>query len=457
MKSDIERSKMTSERTKELLQADLEHVVHPFCVVGENLGIVFEKSHGIYLVDTEGKEYIDLSSQLVCCNLGHNCRAIVDAVIEALGNIDYVTSFYGATNTYAIELSQKLAKLTPAGLRYFLYTSGGSESVDSALKIARSYWYSKGQANKYKIISLYHGYHGLSGSSTYVTGLGAGAINNPFGPPPVGFVRVPSYYSYRSMFGDVPDSGMLSARLLESVIWEEGPDSIAAFIAEPIMGSAGCIEPPPEWWPTVMEICKRHNILLIIDEVMTGFARTGKMFASEHWDIRPDIMTMAKGISGTVIPFGAVAFSDEVYSAFKGKLFMHGFTYTGHPIGCAAAIAAIDYYVQEKLVEHAADLGKHIRQRLENEFLPLPCIGMVEGRGLFQAIELVEDKESRRPLRRDLREGLWHKLLENGIFTRLVGPRTNRIQICPPCVITREETDKALDVLLSLMAAIKPR
>ncbi len=447
---------MASERTQQLIQADLKYHVHPFCVVGETPEIVLEKSHGIYLVDTEGKEYIDLSSQLVCSNLGHKCKAIIDAVTEAMNSIDYVTSYYGITNPYTIELSRKLAEIMPGSLRHFFYTSGGSEAIDSALKIARSYWYYKGQPNKYKIISLYHCYHGLSGYSTHVTGLGAGIMHNPFGPPPPGFLRVPSYYSYRSMFGDVPDSGMLSARFLENVIREEGPDSIAVFIAEPILGSAGVIEPPPEWWPTVMEICNRYNILLITDEVMTGFARTGKMFASEHWNIRPDIMTMAKGITGSVIPFAAVAFTDEVYSAFKGKLFAHGFTYTGHPIGCAAAIAAIDYYAKENLVEHAAELGKHIKERLENEFFPLPCVGVVEGRGLFQAIELVNNKETKQPLHREARDELWRKLFEYGLFTRLVGPRGNRLQICPPCIITLEEVDKALDILKPIIADLKP-
>lgn len=447
---------MVSKRTQELIQADKEHLVHPWWSVGRNVQIVFEKSHGIYQVDTEGKEYIDLASQLVCCNLGHHCQEIIDAVKEALDKIDYATSFFGQTSVYAVELSQKLAKITPGGLRYFYYTCGGSESVDSALKIARAYWYLKGQAGKYKIISLYNCYHGLSGYSTYVTGLGGGMMHNPFGPPPTGFLRVPSYYSYRSMFGDVPDSAMMSARFIEKIILEEGPASIAAFIAEPILGSAGHIEPPPEWWSMVMEICKKYDILLIVDEVMTGFCRTGKMFASEHWDIKPDIVTMAKGITNATIPFGGVAFSDEVYSAFEGKPFPHGFTYAAHPIGCAAAIATIDYYLKNNVAENAAKVGKHIKERLETEFLPLPCVGQVEGRGVFQAIELVNDKESRTPIRRQVVAELLQKLFDSGIWTRIQGPAGNRLEICPPCIITMEEADKALDILYPVIANVKP-
>jgi len=447
---------MTSKRTQELIQADKEHHVHPWWMVGQEVNFVFEKAHGIYLVDTEGKEYIDFSSQLVCCNLGHHVREIIDAVTEALDKIDYATSFFGQTNVYAVELSQKLAEITPGGLRYFYYTCGGSESVDTALKIARAYWYFKGQASKYKIISLYDCYHGLGGYSTYVTGTGGGMMHNPFGPPPAGYLRVPSYYSYRSLFGDVPNSAVLSAQFMEKIILQEGAASIAAIIAEPMLGSAGHIEPPPEWWSMVVEICKKYDILLIVDEVMTGFCRTGKMFASEHYNLKPDIMTMAKGITGAVLPFGGVAFSDEVYSAFEGKPFPHGFTYAAHPVCCAASIATIDYYLKNKVAEHAARVGKHIKERLETEFLPLPCVGEIGGRGVFQGIELVTDKGNKTPITGEQNIGLLQKLFEKGIWTRIQGPARNRMEICPPCTITMEEADKALDIIKSLLVEFKP-
>ncbi len=448
---------MVSKRTQELIQADKEHNVHPWWLVGQEVSSVFEKAHGIYLEDTEGKEYIDLTSQLVCCNLGHHVQEISDAITAALDKIDYVTSFFGQTNVYAVELSQKLAKITPEGLGHFYYTCGGSESVDTAIKIARAYWYFKEQAGKYKIISLYDCYHGLGGYSTHVTGIGGGMLHNPFGPPPVGFLRVPSHYSYRSMFGDAPDSAMLSAQFLERIILQEGAASIAAFIAEPILGSSIVIEPPPEWWSMVVEICKKHNILLIVDEVMTGFCRTGKMFASEHFNLKPDIMTMAKGITAAVLPFGGVAFNDEVYSAFEGKPFPHGFTYMAHPVCCAASIATIDYYLKNKVAENAAKVGKHIKERLETEFLPLPCVSLVEGRGVFQAIELVIDKENKTPITMEQSRELLQKLFDSGIWTRIGGPAGNRLQICPPCIITVEEADKALDIIKPLIAELKPQ
>jgi putrescine---pyruvate transaminase len=448
---------MTSKRTQELIQADKEHQVHPWWITGQEITRVFEKGHGIYLVDTEGQEFMDLASQLICCNLGHHCQEINEAITAALDKIDYVTNFYGQTNVYAVELSQKLAQITPGNLKRFYYTCGGSESTDTALKMARAYWYFKGQAGKYKIISLYDSYHGLSGYSMNVTGLGGGRMHSPFGPAPAGYLRVPSYYGYRSMFGDVPNSALLSAQFMEKIILQEGAGSIAAIIAEPILGSGGHVVPPDEWWSLVTEICRKYNILLIVDEVMTGFCRTGKMFASEHWDLKPDIMTMAKGITAAVLPFGGVAFSDEVYSAFEGKPFPHGFTYTAHPVCCAASIATIDYYLKHKVAENAAKVGEHIKKRLETEFLPLPCVGQIDGRGLFQAIELVLDKGKKTPISIEQNGMLIQKLAEKGLWTRIQGPGLNRMEICPPCIITEKEADKALDIIKSILVEFKPQ
>ncbi len=446
---------MTSKRTENLLQADKEHVLHSHYAMGQNRGIVMDEAHGIYLVDTEGKEYIDFSSQLACCNLGHRRQEIIDAVMEAMNKIDYATTFFGMTNSYVIEVSKKLAKLTPGDLNHFYFTSGGSESTDTAVKLARLYWNSRGQAGKYKIISLYASFHGSAGASTQVTGLGRGVLHNPFGPVSPGFIHVPPPYSYRCMFGDVPDCGETSVNFLEQVIQAEGPESIAAFMAEPILGGAGMIEPPPQWWPKVVEICKKYEVLLIVDEVMSGFARTGKMFASEHWNIKGDMMTMAKGIANAALPFGAVALNDHVYETLKDKVLSHGFTYSGHPVCAAASSAALDIYVRDKVVENVAKVGKHIKQRLEAEFLPLPCVGCIDGRGVFQAIELVKNNESKAPIDPEVREKLWQKLLESGVFAPIRGWLGNRMFVSPPCTITIEEADKALDIIYPLIAALK--
>ncbi len=448
---------MVNKRTQELLETDAEHVVHGMCTVGRNKGIVIEKANGIYLVDTDGKEYIDFSSQLICCNLGHRRREIIDAVTKAMNEIDFVTTFFGVSNPYIIEVSEKLSRLTPGDLNHFHWTSGGAEATDSSIKLARMYWGRKGMAGKYKIISLYTSYHGSAGISTNVTGLGRGLIQNPFGPVSPGFIHIPPPYSYRCMFGDVSDCGQTSLSYLEEVIKAEGPESIAAFIAEPILGAGGMIEPPPNWWTGISDICKRYDILLIVDEIMTGFARTGKMFASEHWNIKGDMMTMAKGIVNAALPFAVLALCDEVYDVLKGAMLMHGFTYSGHPIAAAASSAALDIYSRDKVVENAARIGDHIKQRLKTEFLPLPCVGCIDGRGVFQAIELVTDKESKAPLEQAVKDAFWEKLFNAGIFTRVAGWLGNRLFICPPCTITIEEVDKALDIIKPIVAELEPK
>jgi len=448
---------MASKRTEELIQADKDHLLHPYSTVGQTTGIIIEEAHGVYLVDTDGKEYMDMSAQLVCCNLGHRRPELMEAIRQAIDKIDYQHVFFGHSHPYVIELADKLSRFTPGDLNHFLFTSGGSEATDSAIKIARLYWGNIGMAHKYKIISMYNSYHGVAGMSTYATGLGRGALQNPFGPVSPGFIRVPSHYAYRSMFGDVPDPGRMSTHFLEQIILAEGPDSIAAFIAEPVMGAGGSLDPPPDWWPTVREICTKYDILLIVDEVMTGFCRTGKMFAQEHWNIQGDLMTMAKGLTSAVLPLGGVAVSDKVYEGLKDKWFRHGFTYGAHPISCAVASAALDVYVKDSVAENAARVGAHMKRRLKDEFLPLPCIGDVSGLGLHLGIELVNDKQSKMPLDTEVQNELKRKMFDAGIFIRIgEGWLGNRIFVTPPCVITKEEVDKALEIMKPLMAALKP-
>jgi len=447
-----------SKRTEEFIQADREHIIHPWVAVGQNSGIIFEKAHGIYLVDTEGKEYVDLASGNCCSNLGHGQKEIVDAITKAIKETDFTTSFYGHSNTYVIECSQKLARLIPGDLKHFYFTSGGSESVDSATKTARLYWCNKGRAERYKIISLYDSYHGASGFSAYVTGSGRGAFQNAFGPAPAGLLRIASFYCYRCAYGlSYPECDLRCARMLEDVIQAEGEDSVAAFIAEPMIGGGGFFEPPPEWWPIVTEICRKYEVLLIADEVISGFARTGKMFGIENWNIQPDMMTMAKGINGAYLPFGAMAVSDKVYQGLKDRMFSHGFTYCGHAIPAAASCAALDIYVKDKVAENAAKVGRHIKQRLAVEFSSLPCVGHIGGMGINYSVELVNNKKTKAPVDSDTKAKLVRKLLENGIYTRIIGRLGNRLHIGPPCTITREEADRALDIIQPLVAELKPK
>ena len=326
---------MTSKRTEELLRWDREHIVHSKWGIGGNNGVIIDKSYGIYLQDTEGKEYIDGTSQLICVNLGYGQKEIIAAVGEEMDKLQFASYFFGFSNEASIKCAQKLSELVPEGLDHFDFTTGGSESVDLALRIARLYWSVKGK-NKYKIISLYDSYHGVTTGALTATASGRGFFERGMGPMLPGFIHIPSYYCYRCMFGlEYPSCNIQCARFLAELIEKEGADNIAAFIAEPEIGAGGFIAPPPEYWPLIEEICAKYEVLLIDDEVMTGFGRTGKMFAIEHWNVKPDIITMAKGIASSYLPFGAVAFSGEIWDTFKGRNLI-AYTYSGPPV-CAHA------------------------------------------------------------------------------------------------------------------------
>ncbi len=450
---------MNSKKTKELLRWDREHIVHGRWPIGENNGIVTDKSHGIYFQDTEGKEYIDGASQLLCVNLGYGQREIIDAVYKEMRKLQYSMLFHGFSNVASIECGQKLSELVPQGLDHFSFTTGGSESIDSALKLARLYWHAKDRS-KYKIISLYDSYHGITGGALTATGSGRGSYERGIGPLMPGFIHIPSYYCYRCMFGlEYPRCNIQCARFLAEVIEKEGSDNIAAFIAEPELGVGGMIAPPPEYWPIVSEICTKYEVLLIADEVMTGFGRTGKMFAMEHWGVKPDIMVMAKGITGAYIPFGAVAFSDEIWGTLKGRNFV-SYTYTGHPACAAAAIKTMEIYIRDKVVENADEVGKYALERLRRDFEPLPCVGGVNGLGLMLGIEIVADKATKKPFEAELNvmKNLQYQALEKGLFLRMAdirGTPSDRIVFAPPLVITTQEVDKALDILYPLVAGLK--
>jgi adenosylmethionine-8-amino-7-oxononanoate aminotransferase len=429
--------------------------MHPTWKVGQELqGVVFEKGHGIYIQDIDGKEYIDAGSQLVSNNLGHGRKEIIDAIIEQVKELQYVSIFHGWTHKPIIKCAQKLAEIVPPGLDHFMFVSGGSEANELAMQFARAYWQYNGK-NKFKIITLLNAYHGGSMGATTASTLSPEGWDyiEPLVP---GFIRIPSYYCYRCSFGlEYPGCGILCARFLEQTIKSQGPGTVAAFIAEPIHGSGGCISPPPEYWPMVSKICKENDVLLIGDEVMAGFARSGKLFAFQHWNVVPNIMTMGKGITGCYIPFGAVAVDEKVWKGLQGYR-SHGYTFCGHPLGAAASIAAIDIYVKEKVAENADKVGQHLEKRLKAEFATLPCVGTIRGKGLFRAIEIVKDKETKALFDPSLNifEKIRAKARDNGLYLRVGGNKN--VWVSPPCIITIKEMDMLLDILYPIIAGIKP-
>jgi adenosylmethionine-8-amino-7-oxononanoate aminotransferase len=445
---------MPSEVTSALLKLDKEYVIHPMAAVGADPTTVIEEGHGIYVTDADGKTYIDGASQLTCMNLGYGKDEITEAVAEQMKKLPYTTSFGGNCSRANIECSKKLAELAPKGINHFYYTLGGSDSIDATFRIARTYWCHQGRVNKYKIISLYNAYHGVNMGAAPATTLMGGTLTSGIHPLVPGFIHVPSYYCYRCALGlNYPDCGIQCAKLLAYTIANEGKDTIAAVIAEPVHGTAGSIVPPSEWWPMVRKICSDNDVLLIADEVMTGFGRTGKMFATEHWDVVPDMMAMAKGLTSSYLPLGAVGVRDELYEGLKGARIV-GFTYGGHPVSSAAAAKVMEIYVRDKIVENVATVGSYALERLKTEFLPLPCVGDIQGLGLMLGIEIVADKATRAPF--PMEQGVGMKIGQEARKKGLMIRAGNRLAVTPPLVITKEEIDKALDILLPIVAAVKP-
>jgi len=446
---------MTSARTEQLVTYDREHILHAQIPLGETLGVIYDSAEGIVLRDTEGKEYLDASSQMVSANLGHGRREIIDAVKAQLDKLQHVGQYYGHSSTPMVECAEKLASVTPGDLDHFWFTSGGGESTDAAIRLVRRYFTALGQPTKRKVISLYMSYHGTGNGPMNLTGIPA--MQAGYGPEAPGYLKIPAYYCYRCPFGlEYPSCDTRCARFLETVIQDEGPENIAAFIAEPELGASGFLVPPDTYWPLIREICTKYDVAMIADEVMCGFCRTGTMFCIDHWNVVPDVMCVSKGITGGYIPMGAVAFNDRIWHGLEGVPLMHQYTFSGSPAGCAAAIAAIDVYVNDHIAENATRVGAHIVERIEREFMPMPCVGTHSGLGLMLAMEIVADKRTKAMF--DPPVGPIMPLLDEardlGLHLRQMG--SNRIVIAPPCTTTIAEADRIVDILEPLVAAIRP-
>jgi putrescine aminotransferase len=450
-----------SVKKEEFLKWDADHLLHWVAPIGKNSGIIINRAEGVTLYDdTNGKQYIDGASQLVCVTLGYKYNdEIAAAAAEQLKKLPFMHNFWGFTNTATMDCAQKLANLVPEGLDHFCFTLGGSESTETSFQLSRRYWKNKGK-NKYKIISLYNSYHGVMYGAVTATGLARGMFSSGYTPLVPGFIKAPSYYCYRCMLGlDYPQCGIECAKQLEKIILLEGADNIAAIIVEPVHGTAGHIPPPPEYWPMVRDICTRNEVLLIADEVMTGFGRTGKAFAVEHWRVKPDMMTLAKGITSSYIPFGAVAMNEVVWDGLKGS-FLAGPTFSAHPVAAAVSSKVMEIYVRDKIFENAANMAKYAMERLRSQFLSLPHVGEISGLGLMIGIEIVEDKATRKGYTNtfDVMHSIQDEALEKGLFVRVsdeTWSSANRISVCPPLTVTKEEIDKILDILYPIVANVK--
>jgi adenosylmethionine-8-amino-7-oxononanoate aminotransferase len=344
----------------------------------------------------DGTEYIDGLSCLWNVNVGHGRKELADAAAEQMAKLAYASAYAGFSNEPAIRLAERIVGLAYDNMAAVYFTTGGAESNESAFKTARYYWKRMGKPNKVKIISRQYGYHGVTLAAMSATSLPG--YHKMFGPLVPEFFQVAPPYPYR--WPGNGDPGIEAADAAEAAIEAHGADSIAAVIAEPVMGAGGVIVPPATYFPRLRQICDRHNVLLIADEVITGFGRTGRWFALGHWGVEPDLVSFAKGVTSGYLPLGGVIVSKRVHQAMEDapmdEKFMHAATYSGHPACCAVGLRNIDILEQEALPERASVMGKRLLAGLES-LRSLPVVGDVRGLGMMCGVELVEDQATRKP------------------------------------------------------------
>ena len=450
---------MTESNLTELLQQDRQHLIHPLHHPDDHVEpLVLVKGEGAVVWDAQGREYLDGLAGLWNTNVGHGRKELAEAGAAQMRTLAFSSGYIGSSNIPAIQLSTRLSQLAYPSLNTVFFTSGGAESNESAFKTARFYWKAKGKPEKIKIISRWHAYHGVTMAAMSATGIQP--FWKMFEPRVPGFVHVQAPYPYR-FEGARPDEtiGAAAARALEEAIVEQNPDTVAAFIAEPVQGAGGVIVPPDDYFPRVREICSRHKILFIADEVITGFGRTGQWFALGRWGVEPDIMSFAKGVTSGYLPLGGIMVSDEIAETIKSvapeNRWMHAFTYSGHPACCAVALKNLEIIERERLVERAGKMGRRLLDQLI-ELKSLDIVGDVRGLGLMAGIELVADGAAKTPFDPKLKVGelVRRAMLERGVFTRI---RNDVILLAPPLVVREDEIDRIAAVVRSSIQAVQER
>ena len=420
---------------------------------------VWVEGRGAVLVDAAGREFLDGLAGLWNVVVGHGRNELADAAARQMRKLGYASGYAGSTNRLAIELAERIAGRCYPRINRFFFTSGGAESNESAFKTARFYWKRVGKPDKYKVISRIGGYHGVTMAAMAATGIAA--YWPMFEPRTPGFIHIEGPYPYRfqptgTRPGDTRTPGQRAADLLEAALLAEGPDSVAAFLGEPVQGVGGVIVPPADYWPRIREICDRHDVLLIADEVITGFGRTGEWFGLSRYGIAPDIVTFAKAITSGYFPLGGMGVSDAIAATIDDapdeQTWMHAFTYSGHPVGCAVALANLDIIEREGLVEQAAALGQRLLAGLKT-LESHPHVGEVRGQGLMCAVELVADKKSKAefPPAEKIGARVHAATQERGLFTRLRGDVYN---LAPPFVTSAAQIDRMVEILGESIRAV---
>ncbi len=427
---------------EQILADDRAHVIHPWSVNADAAPIPVAGGEGCYFWDYEGKRYLDFASQLINLSLGHQHPRMVAAIKEQAETLTTISPAFA--NDKRAELARLLAEVTPGDLTMSFFTNGGAEANENAIKLAR--WYT----GRHKIVARYRSYHGATGGAITLTGDPRRWAAEPGIP---GVVRLLDPYTYRCPAGHPDPCPVCSGGPhLEEILHYEGPHTVAAVILETVTGTNGIIPPPPGYLEAIREVCDRHGILLILDEVMAGFGRTGRWFACEHWDVVPDILTTAKGINSGYVPLGAMTVSEQIGDWLRDHPFAGGLTYSGHPLACAAGVASIEAFREEGVVENAAAMGELLAGELPRLAERHSCVGDVRGLGLFWGLELVRDRATREPLVPFNASGeeaapmarLVQAALKRGLY---LFPHWNVVVIAPPLIVSRDELEEGLSIL----------
>jgi taurine--2-oxoglutarate transaminase len=418
--------------TQEIVDLNKKYSLFSWSIQSATNPIPIARAEGVYFWDNDGKRYIDFSSQLMNMNIGHQHPKVVKAIQDQAAKLCYAHPGM-ATEARGL-LGKRISEVSPGNLNKTFFCLGGAEANENAIKIARFY------TGRNKIMARYRSYHGATHGAIALTG---DYRRLPVEPALPGVVHFLDPFCYRCPFGwTIETCHRECITHVEEIINYEGPDRIAAVIMEGVTGSNGLIVPPDDYWPRVREICTKYGILLISDEVMSGWGRTGKWFAVDNWNVVPDIITTAKGITSGYVPLGAVIVSEPIADYFEDKMLWCGLTYSGHPLACAAGVATINVYEEDGLLENSAKMGKYLGKRLEEIKLKHPSVGDVRYIGLFTAIEIVSDKKSKKPI--DPLNETGKFLRDHGLFTFIFH---NVIFIVPPLCITETQVDEGLIIV----------
>lgn len=415
---------------------------------------LIEKGEGVFLFDELGNRYFDASSGALVVNIGHGVKKVAEAMKKQAETLTYLSRTH-FINKPLLEFARKIGEMAPGDLNKVLPVSGGSEAIEVAIKLARKYFVESKMVSKYKIISRWNSYHGNTIAGLSLSG--RPAFRNDYIPLLLNIPHIPPAYCYRCPFDrEYPNCEIMCAHYLEYIIKQEGPGNIAAFIAEPIGGATmGAVVPPKEYYGIIREICDKYEVVMIMDEVMTGIGRTGKNFAIEHWNVIPDIIVFAKGVSGGYAPLGGIVARDKFYQKIKDNSgsFLGGYTYGGNPLSVAVGVAALNYISENNLVSRSEEMGKYFFNKLEVLFKH-PTVGDIRGKGLMIGVEFVKNRKTKEPFDSQVKyyQRVTHRAFSKGLILYsgsgfVDGGLGDHILIGPPFIITKEQIDEIVGIL----------